>query len=123
MILVDTSIWIDHLHAAESQLVELLESASVVQHPMVVGELAVGVLSQRRLVLDSLNELPELTAATHDEVMFFVDERQLFGRGLSLVDAHLLASVTLTPQARLWTRDKKLEAFAKQLGLAFAVEN
>jgi predicted nucleic acid-binding protein len=120
VILVDSSIWIDHLHESEPRLVALLDSADVAQHPMVIGELALGNISRRRAVLDNLSELPALTVATHGEVMHLVEERQLFGQGLSLVDAHLLASVLLSPQAQLWTRDRKLAAAAAQLGLSFA---
>ena len=86
---------------------------------MVIGELAVGNLSRRSTVLDSLSELPAITAATHGEVMILVEERRLFGQGLSLVDAHLLSSVLLSRPARLWTRDKKLASAAAQLGLSF----
>ncbi|CAN5130650.1 type II toxin-antitoxin system VapC family toxin [soil metagenome] len=120
MILVDSSIWIDHLHKTEAHLVTLLHSARVVQHKMVIGELALGNISGRDAVLENLNELPTLSVATHDEVMHLVEERRLFGQGLSLVDAHLLTSVALSPPARIWTRDKKLEAAASELGLAFA---
>jgi predicted nucleic acid-binding protein len=87
---------------------------------MVIGELALGRLSQRRVVLENLSELPGVTVATHGEVMHLVEERRLFGQGLSLVDAHLLASVLLSPHTQLWTRDKKLGAAAAQLGLSFA---
>jgi predicted nucleic acid-binding protein len=120
VILVDSSIWIDHFHSSEPRLVSLLDSADVAQHPMVIGELALGRLSQRRAVLENLSELPGVTVATHDEVMHLVEERRLFGQGLSLVDAHLLASVLLSPQTHLWTRDKVLGAAAAQLGLSFA---
>jgi predicted nucleic acid-binding protein len=120
VILVDTSVWIDHLHKSDPDLVALLNSAEVAQHPMVIGELTLGSLSQRRAVLDNLSELPTLTVATHYEVMYLVDQRRLFGQGLSLVDAHLLTSVLLSPGAELWTRDKKLTAAATQVGVAFA---
>lgn len=87
---------------------------------MVIGELALGSVSKRRAVLDNLSRLPPLTVATHDEVMHLVEQRSLFGQGLSLVDAHLLTSVLLSPGAELWTRDKKLRAAAVHLGVAFA---
>jgi len=123
VILVDSSIWIDHLHVVEPHLVTLLDSANVAQHPMVIGELALGTLSQRRVILDDLSELPAVTVATHDEVMHLVEERRLFGQGLSLVDAHLLASVMLSPGTLLWTRDRKLKAAAAALALSFAEDS
>jgi len=119
VILVDTSVWIDHLHRSEPSLVELLGRSAVVRHPMVVGELALGSLKNRSLILESLAGLPSIAVSTHDEVMLFVEQRELFGKGLSLVDAHLLASVVTTPGSRLWTRDKRLRSAAEGLGLAY----
>lgn len=119
MILVDTSVWIDHLHRSEPALVELLNGASVLQHPMVLGELALGSMRNREELLDSLAGLPSARVAAHDEVMRFIEQRQLYGGGLSLVDVHLLASVLLTSGARLWTRDKRLHAAAGSLGIAY----
>lgn len=118
MILVDTSVWIDHLHKADAILIEALGASAVVQHPMVVGELALGSIADRAIVLDLINHLPQVQHATHDEVMEFVDERGLFGQGLSLVDAHLLAAVVLTPGTWLWTRDKSLRHAAATMGIA-----
>jgi predicted nucleic acid-binding protein len=120
MILVDTSVWIDHLHRSEAALVMLLDSSSVLQHPMVLGELALGSVRNRTELLSSLAGLPAAGLATHAEVMHLIEQRQLYGEGLSLVDVHLLASVLLTPSARLWTRDKKLHAAAEGLGIAFS---
>lgn len=84
---------------------------------MVVGELALGTLRDRAIVLTLLDELPAAVTATHDEVMAMVDDEALFGRGLSLVDAHLLASLRLTPGARLWTRDRRLREAADTIGV------
>lgn len=122
MILVDTSVWIDHLHRSESVLVGLLESSVVLQHPMVLGELALGSMRNRAELLGSLAGLPSSELATHIEVMHLIERRQLYGAGLSLVDAYLLASVLLTESASLWTRDKKLHAAADDLGVAFSPE-
>ncbi|MBO0841024.1 MAG: type II toxin-antitoxin system VapC family toxin [Sciscionella sp.] len=119
MILVDTSIWIDHLHAADSTLVSLLSQSMVATHPMVIGELALGSLRDRKKFLELLADLPPLPAANHDEVLYFVNEKRLYGKGLSLVDAHLLASVRLSSGARLWTRDKRLATVARTLGVVF----
>ncbi|UFS59885.1 type II toxin-antitoxin system VapC family toxin [Subtercola endophyticus] len=120
MILVDTSVWVDHLHAAEPELLRLLRSGFVWQHPMVVGELAMGSLRDRGSFLDLLSNLPAVTLAHHDEVMGLIERRKLYGRGLSLVDAHLLAAVTLSPGTTLWTRDRRLHDFAKQQQVAFS---
>lgn len=120
MILVDTSIWIDHLHRAEPVLIELLNASDVAGHPMVVGELALGVLRDREVILAALTDLASVRVATHGEVMRFIERRRLYGRGLSLVDVHLLASVLLTPGTALWTRDKRLRSSAEDLAVAYA---
>lgn len=119
MILVDTSVWIDHLHRVDPSLVALLERNDVVVHPMVIGELASGTISDRERFLGLLSALPEATEATHAEVLKFVAERKLHGKGLSLVDAYLLASAVLSPNTRLWTRDRRLAAAAADLGLTW----
>lgn len=118
MILVDTSVWIDHLHHAEAELVDLLDRSLVAQHPVVIGELSLGSLRSRADVLRLLANLPVTSAATHDEVMYLVEQHRLFGQGLSLVDAHLLASALVTPGTGIWTRDKRLHAAAARLQLA-----
>ncbi len=118
MILVDTSIWIDHLRTGDRELGELLRDGQVLAHPWVTGELALGHLSRRSEILGLLHNLPQATVATDDEVLTLIDKRQLFGLGIGYVDAHLLAATTLTTAARLWTRDKRLAAVAVQHGLA-----
>ena len=118
MILVDTSVWIDHLHKTDRELVGALDRSVVVQHPMVIGELSLGSIRNRAKFLELLSNLPSTPAATHDEVNRFVEQHALFGQGLSLVDAHLLASVMLAPGTRMWTRDKRLAAAAERLGVA-----
>jgi predicted nucleic acid-binding protein len=120
VIVVDTSVWIDHLHRAEQGLVRVLENDLVATHPMVIGELALGSLRNRRQVIGLLSALPHVTTATHDECLHLVEAHRLHGRGLSLVDAHLLASARLTPGARIWTRDKRLATVATELSLAWA---
>ena len=115
MILVDTAIWIDHLHRAEPRLVSLLQDAAVCAHPMVVGELALGSLLNRSDVLTLLGHLPEVPLATHREVLDFVEVHRLHGVGLSLVDAHLLAALRLSETALLWTRDRRLRRAAERL--------
>lgn len=117
MILVDTSVWIDHLHRADVVLTEALETSHVAQHPMVCGELALGSMRDRRRFLTLIGNLPQIQSATHEEVMFMVEDRNLHGQGLSLVDAHLLAATLLTSGTRLWTRDKRLKRASMELGV------
>lgn len=122
MILVDTSIWIDHLHVAEPQLVKLLGDDQVGSHPAVVEELALGSIKRRTRVLALLESLSGFPVLTHEEVMALVDRRRLWGRGLSAVDAHLLGSVALVGGARLWTRDKRLLAACRDGGIPYVGE-
>ena len=119
MILVDSSVWIDHLRAGEPGLVELLNSNNVLSHPFVVGELACGNLKNRKMVLSLLQDLPTIQVATDDEVLFFVERHELMGRGIGYVDAHLLAAVMLEGTAKLWTRDKRLDSVAETMKSAF----
>lgn len=121
MILVDSSIWIDHLRAGNPLLVELLNSNRAFVHPFIVGELACGNLKNRKMVLSLLQDLPAVLTATDDEVLFFVERHGLMGRGMGYVDIHLLASVVLDGASQLWTRDKRLYAAAETMGLAFKV--
>ena len=121
MILVDTSVWVDHLRAGEAQLVALLERSAVVMHPMVIGELACGNLTDRETLLSLWRNLPQLAAATDAEVLFFLEHHRLWGRGVGYIDVHLLASVSLNTRAELWTRDRRLQDSAERLGLAFSV--
>lgn len=118
MILVDTSVWIDHLRAGNPILATLLERGLVLGHPWVVGELALGHLSRRREVVDLLSGLPPATVATPVEVLTLVTRHELHGLGIGYVDAQLLAATLLTPDARLWTNDKRLAAAATRLGRA-----
>ena len=117
--LVDTSVWIDHLRHGDSELTAALEAGQVDMHPFVVGELACGNLRARTELLGLLLALPPIAVATDNEVLFFIDEHELMGRGIGYVDAHLLASARLGG-ATLWTRDKRLHATAAELGLAHA---
>jgi hypothetical protein len=119
MILVDTSVWIDHLRTGDATLAALLNSSQAMMHPFVLGELACGNLQQRLELLALLKALPQITVARDDEVLFFIDRHTLMGRGIGYVDAHLLASVALDAGVRLWTRDKRLQALAEELQMAF----
>jgi predicted nucleic acid-binding protein len=118
VILVDTSVWIDHLRRHNRALAKLLHAGMVLTHPFVIGELALGNLRQRKVVLNALADLPRANVATEPEVLHFIDQSTLFGRGVGYVDAHLLAAVRLTPGAELWTNDKRLQSVAVQLALA-----
>jgi hypothetical protein len=120
MILADTSVWVDHLREGAPALAVALEQAGVLMHPFVRGELACGNLKNRGEVLRLLGELPAAPLATDAEVLDFIEQRALMGRGLGYIDVHLLASVALAGSARLWTRDKRLATVATALNLAHA---
>ncbi len=120
MILVDTSIWVDHLRRGDERLAARLDRAEVLMHPWVVGELALGHLVRRTEVLGLLSNLPAAVVATDAEVRALIDRDALFGRGIGYVDAHLLAATMLTPGTRLWTHDKRLATVAVERGLALA---
>ena len=119
MILVDTSVWVDHLRGSDQKLAELLNSGLVLVHPFVVGELALGRLRQRYIILEALLQLPRTVVATDGEILAFISRQKLFGRGIGYVDVHLLAAVRLTTGSKLWTRDQRLFDTADGLGLAF----
>jgi len=121
LILVDTSVWVDHLRAGDDVLASLLDAGMVLAHPFVIGELALGGLGQRESVLSALSDLPRAIAATDAEVLQFIDRHTLFGRGVGYIDIHLLAAAQLTAGTELWTRDKRLHAIAVQLGLAITL--
>ena len=117
MILADTSIWADHIRSNDRLLKRLLDEGRVLMHPFVIGEIALGYLKQRDLILTMLDALPKAQVADDSEVVRLIGSRSLFASGIGYVDAHLLASVQLTPGASLWTRDKRCHAAAERLGL------
>lgn len=120
MILVDTSVWIDHLKTGDAILAGLLERGLVLGHAWVIGELALGQLRQRSEVIGLLSALPHAVAATPAEVLTLIEHETLSGSGIGYVDAQLLAATKLTPEAQLWTRDRRLHAAAERLACAFA---
>ena len=121
MILVDTSVWIDHLRSGETMLAGLLDDGEVLSHPFIIGELALGNLRQRESLLADLLRLPQASAASDAEVVHLIQGERLFEIGIGYVDAHLLAATRLTSGASLWTRDKRLSAAAERLSLAAGV--
>ncbi|MGJ7505816.1 type II toxin-antitoxin system VapC family toxin [Variovorax sp. GT1P44] len=118
MILVDTSVWIDHFARGDSALQSLLEEGEVLMHPFVVAEIALGSLPQRDETVGALQALPEIPLARHTDVMAFLRNERLFGIGIGYVDLHLLAATCLADGARLWTRDRRLLQAAHKLNLA-----
>ncbi len=118
MILVDTSVWVDHFRSGSAALAAALDVGEVLAHPMVIGELACGNLGRRREVLALLRELPSAPVATHLEALSFIESHTLMGRGIGFLDVHLLASTALAESTRLWTRDGRLAAVAAELGIA-----
>ncbi len=119
MILVDTSIWVDHLRKGDTVMRQLLDQGDVLSHPLIVGELAMGDLHPRQAILDTLQQLPTVISASHDEVLRFISQHKLYGLGIGYIDVHLLAAVRLTPKATLWTRDKRLTKIAETLNVAY----
>src|SRR5215208_7417895 len=121
MILVDTSVWIDHLRSSDVALSAALERSEVATHPLVIGELACGNFRNRRELLDLWANLPIPPRATDDEALAFIDRHRLMGSGLGFIDIHLLASTLLGDRTQLWTRDRQLDAVAQRLGVAHKV--
>ena len=121
MILVDTSIWIDHLRQSSERLAELLRIGQVLCHPYVIGELALGSLQNRNAVLNALQNIQQLPVATDNEVLHLIETNALYGIGIGYIDAHLLAATRLSPGTKLWTRDKRLFDASARLGLALSV--
>lgn len=121
-VLVDTSVWVDFLRSGDPNLASLLKNMPgrnrVVIHPMIIGELACGNLNNRRSLLQLWNSLNTLILASHEEVLYFIEHHHLMGKGIGYIDAHLLASVALSMDARLWTRDLRLSRLAIELDLA-----
>lgn len=117
MILVDSSVWIDHFRNGNAKLEALLLHMRVACHPFILGELALGMMRNRAITLDALNNLPQVTYAHDDEVMQFIEHHKLYGQGIGYVDAHLLVSVALTPGTLFWTMDRRLSNVAGKLKL------
>ena len=119
MVLVDTSVWIDHLRSREPEMASLEDGHQIFMHPMVIGELACGNLANRNDVLRYLSRLPRIVVATDDEVLFFIEHHQLIGTGIGYIDAHLLTASVLHGSTQLWTRDRRMMTVADQLDIRF----
>jgi predicted nucleic acid-binding protein len=115
--LVDTSVWVDHLRRPNARLVSLLEHGAVWCHPFVIGEIACGTLIRRDEVLALLAALPQVPTADHTEALAFVEGNRLMGSGVGWIDVHLLASAKLVGLP-LWTLDRRLASAAGALGIA-----
>lgn len=121
MILVDSSVWIDHFRFSNATFAQLIADEQVLTHPVVIGELLLGGFPKGMNVSD-LHRLPQVISAEDDEVLSFIQHHSLAGSGIGYGDAHLLASARLTPLATLWTRDRRLGAAARRLGLNADIE-
>lgn len=120
MILVDTSVWVDHFRRASAELSTLLAARVVLVHPFIVGELACGHLPQRDAVFAALARLPLAPVVAHHEVLAYVERHRLMAHGIGWIDMHLLASATVAGRVSLWSRDKRLMAVAAERGVAYA---
>lgn len=116
MILADTSIWIDHLRAGNHALAACLDEGQLLMHPFVVGELACGNLRNRPQLLALWQRMPRALQATDAEVLYFIEQKKLMGRGIGFIDMHLLTSTILSGARGLWTRDRNLADVASSLG-------
>ena len=116
MVLVDTSIWIDHLRSGNAKLIGLLNAGEAAIHPFIIGELACGNLKNRKEIILLLRALPHIDKADDDEVLFFIEKHKLMDLGIGLIDIHLLASCTLS-KVKLLTQDKRLKKAADHLKL------
>lgn len=119
MILVDTSVWIDHLRSGSATLGQALEEGLVETHPFIIGELGCGNLSNRMEVISLLQGLRVAPVATDREALAFIDSRSLMGRGIGYIDVHLLASAALSGSTRLWTLDRRVSVVAMELRLSY----
>ncbi len=117
MILADTSIWIDHFRSGNKEMRRLLDDGQIVIHPFLVGALALGSLRERTKTLSFLDRLPCVRVARLEEVREMIESRSLYSQGIGLTDAHLIASVFITPSTLLWTQDKRLRSVAESLDI------
>ena len=119
MVLVDTSVWITHFRSGNSKLQKLLQEGKVACHPFIIGELACGNISNRAEILSLMQSLPMLDTVEHEELLIFIEQKQMMGKGLGFVDVHLMAAALLAG-IPLWTQDRKLKQACSQLSIDFA---
>lgn len=117
MILADTSVWIDHLRSGVRELSDRLGRGQIAIHPLIIAEFALGNLRDRGKTLALLDLLPQVKVAHLEEVRVLIESRRLYGLGIGVADAHLIASVLISPATLLWTRDKQLRKLAENLGI------
>ena len=117
MILIDTSVWIAHLEAANEVLISLMEREEAATHPFVIGEVAMGYIQRRDVVIGELRKLPSVRVAGDRDVVSMVERHRLFGSGIGYIDAHLLAAALLADGMTLWTHDRRLRVAATRLGV------
>ena len=120
MILPDTAIWIDHIHGKDAQLEFLLRCDRVLVHPFVIGEIALGSMKRYDAVIEAMTILRAAPVAADEDVRFMINQHAIMGTGIGYVDAHILASAKLVPGSSIWTRNKRLNAVAQRLGVAWA---
>ena len=118
MVLVDTSVWVSHLRDGNTGLEKLLNAGEVLCHPFIVGELACGKLKNRHEILTHLQSLPKAILAEDGEVLKFIENHELMGKGLGYIDVHLMAAAVLT-DVPLWTFDKTLDKITKKIGINY----
>ena len=120
MILVDTSVWVDHMRSSEAELIAQLNAGNVLVHPMVIGELACGTMRDRYKKLSEWLSLPRIDVLRNEEVLALIESHGLMGNGIGFIDAHLLCATLRDGEARLWTRDARLKRVSEAWGVAFA---
>lgn len=118
MVLVDTSVWVDHLRQGDKVLVDLLMLGQVCMHPMIIGELACGNLHKRDQLIALWQGLPSITEASHSEALYCLAQNDLSGKGIGFVELHLISATLLTPSTLIWTRDRRLKAAAQALNIS-----
>ncbi|NNK94325.1 MAG: type II toxin-antitoxin system VapC family toxin [Desulfobacterales bacterium] len=118
MILVDTSVWIDHFRKSDQHLQFLLIDGEVACHTLIIGELVCGNLRNRKEIISLLQPLPMVQEINFKEYLYFVEKHNLFGKGIGYIDIHLLASAKLS-QSKLWTLAKRLKSIALELGINY----
>jgi len=121
MVLVDTSVWINHLRNNDRHLGKLLLNGDVVCHPHIIGELACGNMKNRQEIVSLLQALPQISLIEFEEFLYFIEQNQLYGKGIGFVDIHLLASAILD-HIPLWTADKRLQAASAELNLKYKIK-